>query len=67
MAKGEGLRELIRNSGYEIRQVAYKLGYHKRTIYYWTSGYTEPCARDMLELAKLLNVPVEQIVRLFGE
>ena len=67
MAKDKGLGKLIRESGYTQQAVANALYYNLRTISYWISGFTEPCARDMLKLADILNVPVERIVRIFGE
>ena len=67
MAQYNGLKELINKSDYNPSQIAAKLGYTKSVVYSWTYGVNEPCARDMISLAKLLNVDVEVIVRIFGE
>ena len=58
---------LIKERGYNPLRVAKKLGYSNSVVYAWTSGTREPCARDMIKLAEILRVPIEQIVRIFGE
>lgn len=67
MADSNKLRELINQSGYKAYIISEKLGHNKSCIYNWLNGHYEPCARDMLKLADILNVPVERIVRIFGE
>lgn len=69
MAKPNELRELIIKSGYKPYILSKMLGYSQSVVYGWCSNTRrrEPCARDMLRLAKILNVPVERIVRIFGE
>ena len=67
MHRGEKLREVIDQSGYKPYVVSEKLGHNKSTIYHWLHGKNEPCAKDMIKLAEILKVPVEQIVRIFGE
>ena len=67
MAKGDKLRELINESGYKPYILSEKLGHNKSCVYHWINGRYEPCARDMVKLSKLLNVPVERIVMIFGE
>ena len=60
-------QDIIDESGYRAYIVSEKLGHNKSTIYAWLKGRYEPNARDMLGLSKLLQVPVETIVRIFGE
>ena len=67
MAKREELRELIDISGYKPYILSEKLGYSRSVVYTWLNGRCEPYAKDMLRLAKVLDVPVEKIVRIFGE
>lgn len=61
------LWNIIKERGYNPLRLAKKLGYSDSVVYEWTYGTKEPCARDMIKLAEILNVPVEQIVRIFGE
>ncbi len=67
MSRGDELRNLLKQSGYKAYIISEKLGYSPSNIYHWLNGDCEPCARDMLKLAEMLKVPVERIVRIFGE
>ena len=66
-AKRTKLKELIKKSGYKAYIISEKLGHNPATVYNWINGKYEPYARDMIKLAKILNVDVETIVRIFGE
>lgn len=67
MSRLAELKDLIDASGYKAYILSEKLGRNKSTVYHWINGDYEPCAKDILKLAKILNVPVERIVRIFGE
>jgi transcriptional regulator with XRE-family HTH domain len=67
MSKLYALQNLIDKSEYKAYVISEKLGHNKSNIYHWLNGENEPCAKDMLKLAKILNVSVETIVRIFGE
>ena len=60
------LKELIDQAGYKPYILSLKMGYSHSVVYGWLKGEHEPSARDMIRLAKLLNVDIETIVRIFG-
>lgn len=60
------LQVIIKESGYNGLKLAKMLGYSQSVVYGWAEGRREPCARDMVRLAEILNVSVERIVRIFA-
>ncbi len=67
MTNQNELKTLIQASEYNALELAKMLGYSQSVVYNWTYGNREPCARDMIRLAEILNVSVERIVRIFGD
>jgi transcriptional regulator with XRE-family HTH domain len=67
MSKKEELRKLIDAAGYKPYILSLKMGYTQSVVYGWLSDRREPCARDMIRLAEILDTPIEKIVRIFGE
>lgn len=65
--KNYELGNLIYEKGFYPYQISERLGYTKGVAYAWIDGKKEPCARDMIRIAEILDVPVERIVRIFGE
>ena len=66
MMKRMDLKELIDKSGYKPYILGRKMGYSQGVVYGWLSGRSEPRAKDMLRLAKFLQVDVGVIVRIFA-
>lgn len=63
----ELFKELIKKSGYKPYIISEKLGHNNATMYAWIKGRYEPSAKDMLGLVKILQVPAETILKIFGE
>ena len=63
----DDLRSIIHASGYKPYILSEKLGHSKSAIYNWLNGVTNPSAKDMLGLTKLLNVDASVILKIFGE
>lgn len=53
-------------SGHTQATLADKLGVSVPTIYNWEAGHSRPKPRDMIVLAKEMNVTVEDVVRMFA-
>lgn len=60
------LRELIRAQGLNGTKLAEILGFSTDTIYAWWGGIADPDCKTILQLAGVLKVPVERIVRIFA-
>ena len=67
MTRKNELQTLIKERGYNCLKLAKMLGYSQSVVYEWSYCRRGPCARDMVRLAEILDVPVERIVRIFAE
>lgn len=67
MTKLMDFQNLIARSGWKPYLLSIELGHNPATVYHWLSGKYEPNCKDILKLARYLNVPVERIVRIFAE
>ena len=62
-ATGLKLYRLLENSEFSREEIADFLGLNSpRVIYDWTNGSKLPCTENLLNLAKLFNVRVEDIL-----
>jgi transcriptional regulator with XRE-family HTH domain len=46
-------------------EIAEKLGVSHQAVYDWYNGKTNPSTKNLIELSKLLNVPIETILDSF--
>lgn len=55
------IRELREEAGITPVQIAARLGVSLATVYNWESGKHEPRASQLRDLARLFDVPMEEI------
>ena len=55
------LKEILNEKGIKQDWVARKLGVTKQTVSLWVLGKNEPGGRNLYNLAKLLDVEIEEI------
>lgn len=60
---GETLREKRVSRGMTQELVAESLGVSRQAVSKWESGKTDPSTANLLALADLLDVPVEELLR----
>ena len=60
---GETLRDKRVERGMTQELVAESLGVSRQAVSKWESGKTDPCTANLLALADLLDVPVEELLR----
>lgn len=55
------LREMRKERCMEVNELSAALGVRENTVYRWERGASAPPLYDAMRIARLFNVPVEQI------
>ena len=64
VATGENIKNMIKQSGYTVKDIQGLLGLtYPQTIYKWQSGESLPDYENLFALSKLLNVSIEGLIQ----
>ena len=64
VATGETIKNMIKQSGYTVKNIQTLLGLtYPQTIYKWQNGESLPDYENLFALAKLLNVSIEELIQ----
>ena len=62
-ATGQNIMELRKSRGYTVKDIQAYLGFEEpQAIYKWQRGETLPSTDHLFALAKLFEVPIEEIL-----
>ena len=59
---GKNLKELIKIAGLTVQEVATRLYVTEQAVYRWCNGKTLPSIDNLVELSKLIDVKIEDIL-----
>ena len=59
-------KELMKNKGFSNYSLAKKMNNSYATISRWANGKNEPSCSQLLELSKILNVSIKNLVCIFA-
>lgn len=60
-------KELRKNKRYTITDIAKELKVSRAAVYFWDQGTTRPRLNKITQLAALLEVSTEELIRAFDE
>ena len=64
VATGENIKNMIKQSGYTVKDIQALLGLtYPQTIYKWQNGESLPDYENLFALSKLLNVSIEGLIQ----
>lgn len=64
VATGENIKNMIKQSGYTVKDIQNLLGLtYPQTIYKWQNGESLPDYENLFALSKLLNVSIEGLIQ----
>ncbi len=65
---GRNIKDICREQGVTVEDIACELGVSSQTIYSWFSARKIPTVDHLIELAEVLNVTVDELLirRSFG-
>jgi len=56
------LRSAMKRKGLSGRAMARELGVHYVTVSHWLNGTTEPCLRQLVDIADCLNASLDELL-----
>lgn len=59
---GINLKELFKKHDYTVKEIAYELKVHPKTVYRWCCGDKIPAYENIVGLSIILGEPIENIV-----
>lgn len=62
-ATGNNIKDLIKNNGLKVKDVANTFGFASPyPVYKWQNGESLPALENLVVLAKLLNVTIDELI-----
>lgn len=62
-ATGNNIKDLIKNNGLKVKDVANTFGFASPyPVYKWQNGESLPALENLVMLAKLLNVTIDELI-----
>ena len=67
MAKNKKFRKLLKERNVKRKALAERLGVSVRTVEYWISGRNRPSIINIIAMAKMFNMTIENVYAIFKE